>query len=148
MILLRPAISVRELPPNAARLRSHLPSIRSLVSERPTDEEVRILEYLAKGVFGGYYPDPGLERDVLAPGTRIEVQPRTDSAPVPAVHPHSLLTDGVWLWPGVLRYYVAKYHLKLDPAFIDHARANHWEIRPSDVRLADLSWDAFESAGL
>jgi hypothetical protein len=153
MFVLRPVISVREIPPNTARIRSHLPSIRTLVSQQPHDEETRLLQYLQQGVFGCFYPDPKLAHDVLEPARRVNRQLpgealglTTSSAPGGdsiSIDPNSVLTDGTWLWPGVLVYYLARYHLRLDPAFVDHARARNWSIRPSEVNLDDLCWDAF-----
>ena len=34
-----------------------------------------------------------------------------------------MLTDGIWLWPGDLAYYVKRYHLKLDEDFLQSMRA-------------------------
>jgi hypothetical protein len=153
MIVLRPVISVREIPPNTARLRSHLSSISSLVSEQPHREESKILQYLQQGVFGCFYPDPKLAYDVFDPARRVDRElplealglaassaPGADSA---SIDPSSVLTDGTWLWPSVLVYYLTRYHLRLDPEFIDHARARNWTIRQCDVKLDDLCWDVF-----
>jgi len=153
MIVLRPVISVREIPPNTARLRSQLPSIRSLVSEKPHYEEAKILQYLQQGVFGCFYPDPKLAHDVLEPGKRVDRQLQhealglapsaTPGAASTSIDPSSVLTDGTWLWPGVLVYYLARYHVRLDPEFVDHARVRSWTIKQSEVKLDDLCWDAF-----
>lgn len=40
-----------------------------------------------------------------------------------------LLTDGIWLWPGDLAYYVKKYHLKLDEDFIKSMSNHEWCIK-------------------
>jgi hypothetical protein len=153
MAVLRPVISVREIPPNYAKLRSQLPGIRSLISEAPQRDEAKILQYLQHGVFGCFYPDPKLAYDVLDPRKKIAVDLPTEAlrlvgfssspAYTTSIDPSSVLTDGVWLWPGVLAYYVATYHLKVDSEFVEYAKANDWTIRPSEVILANLSWDAF-----
>ncbi len=153
MIVLRPVISVREIPPNTAKLRSRLPSICSLVSEHPHHDEARILRYLQQGVFGCFYPDPKLAHDVLEPAKRVDRQPQEEERSVApfstpgfdstSMDPSSVLTDGTWLWPGVLVYYLARYHLRLEPEFVDHARARNWTIRQSEVELDHLCWDAF-----
>ena len=149
LIPLRAVVDVRELPPNRARASAHLPSIRSLVSEHPHPEEAAVLRYLQQGVFGCFYPDPGLARDVVEPGMPVDSRLPgdalgvSDSDPSTRVEVGGVLTDGVWLWPGVLGYYVVKYHVMVDPAFVEHARAMGWTIRESDVRLETLSFDAF-----
>jgi hypothetical protein len=155
MIILRPVISVREIPPNCASSRSQFPSLRSLVSEQPRGDEAKILQYLQQGVFGCFYPDAGLGRDVLEPGKKVDRQLSNDALGLPSasafgpcssvIEPSSVLTDGVWLWPGVLAYYVARYHVQVDPQFIDHARANNWTIQQAEVRLENLSFDAFSN---
>ena len=74
MIHLRSVIAVREIPPNASRIRCRLPSIAALVSDSRNEEETHILRYLQQGVFGAWYPDPGLEYDVLQNGVKISLQ--------------------------------------------------------------------------
>src|SRR5438874_2384074 len=100
MIVLRPVILVREIPPNTAKLRSQLPSIRSLISEQPHCDEAKILQYLQQGVFGCYYPDPGLARDVLVPGKKVDSYLPAEALAHPgcstAIEPSGVLTDGVW----------------------------------------------------
>jgi len=123
------------------------------VSAQPHREEAKFLRYLQQGVAGCFYPDPGLARDVLEPGTKVDRQLAQEALGVTsstasatcstAIAPSLVLTDGVWLWPSVLAYYVAKYHVRLDPEFIDHARASNWTIRQVEIRLDDLSFDAF-----
>ena len=141
MIHLRPVISVREIPPNASKMRASLPSIRDLISASPNEEEERILGYLRQGLFGSWYPDPGLEYDVLQTRAKIDFALISGS---PSLHPHSLLTDGEWLWPSVLLHYVSKYHLALEPAFVKHARSNQWRIQRDTIKMNDLCWSAFE----
>ncbi len=142
MIDLRPVISVREIPPNAAQVRAALPTMRSLISDFPHADEAQLLHYLQQGVFGSWYPDPGLEHDVLHRGAKIDLSSFGDR---PGLHPHCLLTDGQWLWSAALLYYVAQYHLRLDAEFVEHARANQWVILADRIVVRDLCWDAFEN---
>ena len=121
------------------------------VSEQPHPEESNILRYLQQGVFGCFYPDPGLARDVIDLGTMVEKCLPSDalgfspSELSSRIEPGSVFTDGIWLWPGVLSYYIAKYHLAIDPEFVEHARSRNWTIRESEVRLETLCFDAFTS---
>ena len=153
MIMLRAVISVKEIPPNCAKLRSKLPGIRSLISERPNRDEAKLLQYLQQGVVGCFYPDPGLAYDVLEPSRQVDRQLPEETLQVAhsvspsfstSIEPGCVLTDGVWLWPAVLSYYVARYHVKLDPEFVAHASANNWIIRQPEVKLDNLCWDAFQ----
>ena len=47
------------------------------------------------------------------------------------------LTDGVWLWPGDLSYYVRNYKLKLSDEFIKTMVQNEWKV-PDDALKIDL----------
>lgn len=40
----------------------------------------------------------------------------------------SSYTDGIWLWPGDLAYYVKNYNLKLPDEFISTMSQNNWKI--------------------
>ena len=40
-------------------------------------------------------------------------------------------TDGIWLWPEYLSYYVEHYQLKLPTAFVETMRINAWEVPAS-----------------
>jgi len=46
-------------------------------------------------------------------------------------------TDGVWLWPGDLSYYVRNYKLKLPDEFIKTMIKNDWKV-PDDVSKINL----------
>jgi hypothetical protein len=143
MIHLRPVISVREIPPIAAKLRAALPSIRSLVRHSPNEDEENCVRYLQQGVFGCWFPCPRLADDVLQPGLRINL---TEFPGLADSGPACVLTDGCWVWPAVLVYYVARYHLQLTPDFVEQARANQWTVWPERFSIFDLCWDAFDSA--
>jgi hypothetical protein len=146
MTALEPVILVRELPPARARLRQELPSIRELVAAEPAPEEPAVLSYLAQGIVCGVYNDPGLLLDVLQPGRRLDdacqQHPRLSAL---ALQPSLMLTDGVWVWPGVLPYYVAVYHLRLPSRFLQFARDRQWKVDASAVKPEDMSWDAYDA---
>ncbi len=39
-----------------------------------------------------------------------------------------ILTDGVWVWPSDLSYYLQNYSTKLPQDFLLHVESNNWEI--------------------
>jgi hypothetical protein len=61
------------------------------------------------------------------------------------IRPSLLLTDGVWVWPGVLAYYVAVYHLRLPEAFLRFAEGRRWRIDPAAIDPQEVSWDAYDA---
>lgn len=38
------------------------------------------------------------------------------------------MTDGVYLWPADLSYYVEEYDLRLSDEFIKHMKENNWKV--------------------
>jgi hypothetical protein len=40
--------------------------------------------------------------------------------------PRAHHTDGVWVWPGTLSFYVEKYRVELPPDFIERMAALDW----------------------
>jgi hypothetical protein len=145
MTALEPVILVRELPPSRSQLRQYLPSIRDLVAATPSADEPALLSYLGQGVVCGIYNDPGLLRDVLHAGQRIDLvsqnDPRLSGL---TIQPSLMLTDGAWVWPGVLPYYVAVYHLRLPDRFLRFAAEHNWKIA-SGINLDELSWDEYDA---
>src|SRR3954452_5620976 len=75
----------------------------------PPDRE-RIVEYLT----GAHVivVVPRVLRDALDESRRI-----TDCG---------IATDGTWIWPLELAYYVANHGVAVPPAFVEHMAANGW----------------------
>ena len=44
------------------------------------------------------------------------------------------MTDGKYIWPGDLAYYVMNYDLQLDSEFIDHMIEHEWAV-PDDMEI-------------
>lgn len=146
MTTLEPVISVRELPPARSRLRQHLPSLRELVRPTAAPEEPALLSYLDQGVVCGIYNDRGLLFDVLQPEQRLDVASQHDPRlSALGVRAGLLLTDGRWVWPGVLPYYVAVYHLQLPARFLQFGEQQHWKIDPAAIKPDELNWDAYDA---
>ena len=50
------------------------------------------------------------------------------------------MTDGKWIWPGDLAYYVNNYNLQLDDDFVGYMLSQNWNI-PKDI---DIDYDDLE----
>jgi hypothetical protein len=138
MALLRPVINVREIPPAASRLRAALPSLRDLISAAPTAHEQSVLAYLSQGVACCFFPDNGMAYDVFQP-KRIPLDvPIGGATEIYHLHWSEILSDGVWVWPSVLLYYVHEYHLALQSHFINHAASRQWQIDPTTIDVREL----------
>jgi hypothetical protein len=47
----------------------------------------------------------------------------------------SLLTDGVWVWPGDLSYYVKKYKIKLTDDFMSTLKQNNFNVNVNSEEI-------------
>jgi hypothetical protein len=48
----------------------------------------------------------------------------------------AVMTDGVWVWPADLPYYVRKYNISLPGRFVEHAKLSKWT--PPKLSTKDL----------
>lgn len=55
--------------------------------------------------------------------------------------PMKYSTDGTWIWPAAVTYYLAKYEMPPEPEFLEHIRAQNYE-------LPEVSEQAAEAARL
>ena len=76
------------------------------------------------------YLDSGLPL-IVSPGTVLDIIDETKGS---AGSP-SILTDGKWVWSGVLSYYVRNYNLKLNDEFLETMVLNEWKIPISENEL-------------
>ena len=103
-----------------------LPSIREFVRSSPHPDESRIVAYLDAGkCLAGC---GGAQFDVLDPFSKRVTSP-------------DMVTDGVWLWPGELDYYVGVHHVELPAAFVTHMRMNGWAVPPLSDSESVALWD-------
>ncbi len=58
----------------------------------------------------------------------------------------SSCTDGIWLWPDDLAYYIRKYNIALPDDFMNTMKANNWDNPGGDIDLSneDLTIDGIE----
>lgn len=97
------------------------PSIRAAARSAPSEGEGDLVRYLRAGAT--LIATPSAVPDVLS----------ETGAFIGGLH---LLTDGHWLWYSDLAHYVGRFHVELDPAFVEHARSNNWTVpQVSDERL-------------
>jgi hypothetical protein len=86
-------------------------------------ERKKVARYLSRAeglIAGGYWTDPVTDN----PAHRI---------------PHSVITDGVWLWSSPWAYFVEKYGAALPVDFLEHIRAlGYRPPRLSDERAQEI----------
>ena len=105
------------------------PSLRASVDATAADLAIRLVVYLRSGRLLAAVPSPGV--DVLDP-TRVGV---------PSPH---LLTDGRWMWPADLAYYVESYGVSVPAEFLEDLDDASWTISVTDEEVADLSEVLFD----
>lgn len=89
-----------------------------------------ICGYLESGI--EFVVSPGMVDDVINP----------EKGPAGIT---STYTDGKWLWPGDLAYYVRNYKLKLPDAFIETMRKSGWKVTTT---MEDLDFNEIEVNGV
>ena len=87
-------------------------SLRDSLRPEPSDHEGEVAAYLARGSVLG--TTSKLAPDVLS----------DDPSPIATLETR---TDGTWLWPSDLAYYVRTYHLALPEEFLEHAASRAWK---------------------
>ena len=88
-------------------------SIFDFIYKESKDNAEKIYQYLKSGV--EFVVSPEVTQDIITP------EKGTSGVA-------SDYTDGIWLWPGDLAYYVKNYNLKLPDEFISTMEQNNWQI--------------------
>ncbi len=105
-------------------------SIYDYIKKEKTSDIKKICAYLDAGI--ELIVSPGVVEDVI--------NPERGTAGVTSTY-----TDGVWLWPGDLSYYVRNYKLKLPEEFIKTMQQNDWKVR---IKIEDLDFSDIEVDGI
>lgn len=105
------------------------PSIHGFIGKADPEEINNICAYLDSGIVL-----------VVCCGTSTDViKPENGIAGIPSV-----MTDGTWVWPGDLSYYVKNYRLALDSEFISDMRNHNWKV---NLQKSELNFAAIEIEG-
>lgn len=89
------------------------PSILKFIQNEKNKRMKEICQYLKEGSV--LVACGGIAQDVI--------NPQNGGAGCP-----DMITDGIWIWPGDLAYYVMQYNLKLDEDFIHTMKENKWHV--------------------
>jgi hypothetical protein len=96
-------------------------SLRQAVQESAGADEEKLLSYLRGNTV--LAATAALVDDVLDPERR-------------AVAPLELVTDGAWVWPRDLAYYLERYHVALPLQFVLQIELHNWaqpRLSPNDL---------------
>ncbi|MFE4972104.1 hypothetical protein ACFRAR_08290 [Kitasatospora sp. NPDC056651] len=88
-------------------------SIRDAMGAEPYSDESELIGYLERGI--ELLDIMEACQDVISQDQYIEGC-------------SSVLSDGSWIWRLDLPYYLKRYHLRLDPEFVEHVRAGKYEV--------------------
>ena len=99
------------------------PSLEESRTDLPNLDEHRVAAYLDAGHL--YLASPKVAEDWLAEDPDVMIGPT------------HLLTDGTYVWPADLPYYVRKYHVRLPKPFLMHVANNNCQV-PAHVDIAAL----------
>lgn len=104
------------------------PSIRNRIGKIDSKIVKKVCKYLENGI-----------KVISCAGTVDDIiKPERGTAGIP-----SILTDGIWYWPGDLAYYVKNYNVSLSSEFIETMQKNDWKIllKVDDIDFNNLSVD-------
>lgn len=101
------------------------PSIFEFIQPNASEGEDKIINYLRSGIV--IVACGGIVTDVINPENGLAGCPE-------------LKTDGIWVWPGDLEYYVKHYHLKLDEEFVKTMCKNNWRV----CNMINIDYDNLE----
>ncbi|MCF0136656.1 MAG: hypothetical protein HUJ69_09605 [Lachnospiraceae bacterium] len=104
-------------------------SILDFIGKANPEEIEKICGYLNSGIV--LITCCGTSTDVIRPENGIAGTP-------------SVLTDGKWVWPGDLGYYVRNYRLALAPEFISDMRDTNWTL---NLKETDVDYSTLEIEG-
>jgi hypothetical protein len=100
-------------------------SIKDFISKQSGEYEAEIVNYLQSGKT--LVKAIGFRYDTLSDKKIIAGSP-------------DILTDGKWVWSGLLSFYVNKYHIELPIEFIEDCKINHWKVPNLDKsQLNDIN---------
>ncbi len=105
-------------------------SIFNYIGKGESADIDNICHFLDDGII--FIATPGIVEDVI--------NPDKGTAGIP-----NGCTDGTWLWPGDLSYYVKNYNLKLPDEFINTMRQADWKV---PITIDDLDCENFEIDGI
>ena len=108
-------IMYKEIAEGRGNHSSDLPSLKELVADSPQDHEAEIITYLEKSP--NYSAMGKTVRDALNPASSLPLYPGTN-------------TDGLYLWPLELAYYVRTYHVRLPQHFVERMKSKNWNPPP------------------
>jgi len=95
------------------------PSLASARGKRTADNKQQVVDYLRSAIT--FIVSPGRDDDVFDPSK--------------SAGSSSIATDGVYVWPRTLAYYVEKYDVELPPDFEAHMARNGWKPPANIERL-------------
>ena len=105
-------------------------SIMDFINKESQDKVDKIYQYLKSGV--EFIVSPEITQDIITPE-------RGTSGVA------SSYTDGIWLWPGDLAYYVKNYNLKLPEEFISTMEQNNWHVSKT---ISDMNYEEIVIDGI
>jgi hypothetical protein len=101
-------------------------SIYEMIRQTANANESRITHYLRSGA--ELVICFGVVSDVLNPSSEVMISPH-------------IMTDGFWVWPLDLAYYVENYHVDLPSEFVTHMEKTKWQMPDiSDEQLLNFEF--------
>jgi hypothetical protein len=101
----------------------------------PWDKQDQVLAYLRAGYILGY--PMGADLPDCFDSTQ-RANPTLEGRHVGGATP---MTDGTWLWPAGLIYFIEKYNVRVPQEFVEHAAASGWRVDREAVGRGSYEYD-------
>jgi hypothetical protein len=98
-------------------------SLKEVISKFSGSDIGKVSSYLKSGV--AFVVAPGTSRDILSGHDEI-------------IGSLALLTDGIFLWPSDLAYYVDNYQIDLPSELMMHMKANDWRVPAVNISMLEM----------
>ena len=105
-------------------LRSIVTSSEKMIPEGINYDKGRMTHYLTAGVIA-----------VAAPGVAFDILQESSDKPIGS---RGVKTDGEWIWPSELVFYVNRYNIRLPEEFVLHCIHNDWRV-PEGVDVLSIA---------
>ncbi len=92
---------------------AHRSQLESLMRTVPHSREQDIVAYLSAGKNFGVVPLTQFDNQIDPPKSLGEIV---------------LVSDGEWIWPTSLTYFVQTYHIDLPEQFVEHMSSHNWRM--------------------
>jgi len=135
VVKLKPLVRHREFPFGTI----NDPSMREFMTDRPWDDEDKVLQYLRSGLVFSITMGADLTDWFDCPN---KANPTIDSGRTGGT---TEMTDGEWFWYAGLIHFIEKYNVRVSPEFVARAARQGWRVHKEALPPAQYEFSYFDA---